>query len=73
MKSFWPIALCLVASAAWAEEPLPPPQAEDQDRQIIDILTEEDLKQDPPDITLKQLAPKETIPLDQAVSMPSDI
>lgn len=72
MKRFWWVSLYAVAALAWAEEP-PAPQAEEEDRQIIEILTEEDLKQKTPQITLKQLTPKETISLDQAVDMPSDI
>lgn len=72
MKRFWWVSLCAAAALAWAEEP-PAPQAEDEDREVIEILTEEDLKQEAPKITLKQLTPKETISLDQAVDMPSDI
>ena len=72
MKQLWWVSLYAMAALAWAEEP-PAPQAEEEDRQIIEILTEEDLKQKTPQITLKQLTPKETISLDQAVDMPSDI
>lgn len=72
MKRFWWVSLYAMAALAWAEEP-PAPQAEEEDHQIIEILTEEDLKQKTPQITLKQLTPKETISLDQAVDMPSDI
>lgn len=72
MKRFWWVSLCAAAALAWAEEP-PAPQAEDEDREIIEVLTEEDLKRKIPQITLKQLTPKETISLDQAVDMPSDI
>lgn len=65
--------LFAAAALAWAEEP-PAPQAEDEEgREIIEVLTEEDLKQEIPSITLKQLTPKETISLDEAVDMPSDI
>ena len=66
--------LCAAATLAWAEEP-PVPQAgeEEEGRQVIEILTEEGLKQETPSITLKQLTPKETISLDEAVDMPSDI
>ena len=66
--------LLTAAASAWAEEP-PAPQAgeEEEGREIIEILTEEDLKQEIPSITLKQLTPKETISLDEAVDMPSDI
>ena len=72
MKRFWWVSLYATAALAWAEEP-PAPQAEDEDREVIEVLTEEDLKQKTPQITLKQLTPKETISLDQAVDMPSDI
>lgn len=72
MKRLWGLFLYATAALAWAEEP-PAPQAEEEDRQVIEILTEEDLKQEAPQITLKQLTPKETISLDQAVDMPSDI
>lgn len=72
MKRLWWVPLYAAATLAWAEEP-PVPQAEDEDREIIEVLTEEDLKRKTPQITLKQLTPKETISLDQAVDMPSDI
>lgn len=72
MKRFWWVSLYAAATLAWAEEP-PAPQAEAEDREVIEVLTEEDLKQETPQITLKQLTPKETISLDQAVDMPSDI
>lgn len=72
MKWFWWVSLYAAAALAWAEEP-PAPQAEDEDREVVEILTEEDLKQEIPPITIKQLTPKETISLDQAVDMPSDI
>ena len=72
MKRLWWVSLYATAALAWAEEP-PAPQAEEEGRQILEVLTEEDLKQETPQITLKQLTPKETISLDQAVDMPSDI
>ena len=74
MKRLWWAPLYAAATLAWAEEP-PAPQTEEgrEDRQILETLTEEDLKQETPSITLKQLTPKETISLDQAVDMPSDI
>ena len=72
MKRLWWVSLYAAAALAWAEEP-PAPQAEEEGRQVIEILTEEDLKQEAPPITIKQLTPKETISLDQAVDMPSDI
>ena len=72
MKRLWGLFLYAAAASTWAEEP-PAPQAEEEDRQVIEILTEEDLKHEAPQITLKQLTPKETISLDQAVDMPSDI
>ena len=72
MKRLWWVSLYAAAALAWAEEP-PAPQAEEEDREVIEVLTEEDLKQKTPQITLKQLTPKETISLDQAVDMPSDI
>lgn len=74
MKRLWWASLYAAAALAWAEEP-PAPQAEEDEegRQVLEILTEEDLKQEAPSITLKQLTPKETISLDQAVDMPSDI
>lgn len=72
MKRFWWISLYAMAALAWAEEP-PEPQAEEEGREVIEVLTEEDLKRETPQITLKQLTPKETISLDQAVDMPSDI
>ncbi|MCY3853233.1 MAG: hypothetical protein OXG03_06655 [Gammaproteobacteria bacterium] len=72
MKRFWWVSLYAATSLAWAEEP-PAPQAEDEEREVIEVLTEEDLKREIPQITLKQLTPKETISLDQAVDMPSDI
>lgn len=65
---------CAVAALAWAEEPpVPPTEEEKPGLQVIDILTEEDLKQETSPITLKQMTPKETISLDEAVDMPSDI
>lgn len=72
MKRLWWVSLYAAAALAWAEEP-PAPQAEEESRQVIEILTEEDLKREAPPITIKQLTPKETISLDQAVDMPSDI
>ena len=72
MKRLWWVPLCATMALAWAEEP-PAPQAEDEDREVLEVLTEEDLKRETPQITLKQLTPKETISLDQAVDMPSDI
>lgn len=72
MKRLWWVSLYAAAALAWAEEP-PAPQTEEEDRQVIEILTEEDLKPETPPITIKQLTPKETISLDQAVDMPSDI
>ena len=74
MKRLWWVSLCAAAGLAWAEEP-PAPQTEEgeEGRQVLEVLTEEDLKQEIPPITLKQLTPKETISLDQAVDMPSDI
>lgn len=73
MKRLWWVPLYAAATLAWAEEP-PAPQAEEEEgRQVLEVLTEEDLKQETPPITLKQLTPKETISLDQAVDMPSDI
>lgn len=72
MRLWW-APLYAAAALAWAEEP-PVPQAEEgEDRQVIEVLTEEDLGQEAPKITLKQLTPKETISLDDAVDMPSDI
>lgn len=72
MTRLWWISLSMATALAWAEEP-PAPQAEDEDREVIEVLTEEDLKQETPQVTLKQLTPEETISLDQAVDMPSDI
>ena len=74
MMRFWWTPLCMIAALAWAEEP-PAPQAEEEkpDRQVIDVITEEDLKGETSPITLKQLTPRETISLDEAVDMPSDI
>ena len=74
MKRLWLVSLGVAATIAWAEEP-PAPAVEEEEsgRQIIDVLTEEDLKQETAPITLKQLTPKETISLDQAVDLPSDI
>lgn len=72
MKRLWWVSLYAATALAWAEEP-PAPQAEEEDHQILEVLTEENLKPEAPQITLKQLTPKETISLDQAVDMPSDI
>ena len=72
MKRLWGLLLSAAAGLAWAEEP-PAPPAEEEDREVIEILTEEDLRREIPQITLKQMTPKETISLDQAVDMPSDI
>ena len=74
MRRLWLMPLCAAAALAWAEES-PAPGAEEGEggRQVLEVLTEEDLKQETPSITLKQLTPKETISLDEAVDMPSDI
>jgi len=74
VRRLWLMPLFAVAALAWAEEP-PAPQAgeDEEDREVIEVLTEEDLKQEIPSITLKQLTPKETISLDEAVDMPRDI
>ncbi len=72
MKRLGWLPLSAAAALAWAEEP-PVPPVEEEGRQVIEVLTEEDLKPEAPAITLKQLTPKETISLDQAVDMPSDI
>ena len=73
MKRLWWAPLYAAAALAWAEEPPAPQAEEEEDRQVLEILTEEDLKRETPQITLKQLTPKEAISLDQAVDMPSDI
>lgn len=74
MKRLWLAPFCATAMLAWAEEPPVPQIEEESDRQVPDILlTEGDLEPEIPPITLKQLTPKETISLDQAVDMPSDI
>lgn len=77
MMRLWWASLYAAAALAWAEDP-PAPQVEkdEKGRQVLEVLTEENLenlKQENSPITLKQLTPKETISLDQAVDMPSDI
>lgn len=74
MKRLWWIPFCAAAALAWAEESaVPPGEEETPDLEVVDVLTEEDLKRDAAPITLKQMMPKETISLDEAVDMPSDI
>ena len=73
MKKIFPILLCMAAVAAWAEES-PAPTAEKQaPAQPTTPPALKDHKTPTPAITLKQLKPKETISLDEAVDMPSDI
>lgn len=73
MKRLWCIPFCAAALAAAEEPPAPPTEEGKPDHQVIDVITEEDLEEKTSPITLKQITPQETISLDEAVDMPSDI
>ena len=69
----WPWWTLLFVAMASAEEPPAPQTEEEEGREVIEVLTGDDLKKETPPLTIRRSIPKSTISLDQAVDMPNDI